>query len=197
MKTVAFATATILGLTGCVNDSQLADLQAKVTDLQTKVVDLRAEVAELKSSNEREEIDNLRQKLEWVELMQSISKIAYLTPGATGYATVQFDLGALTLKIDDIQPFANGSKATLRIGNLLSSKINGLQVTIEWGEVDKKGYAINDKAKSKKLTLAETLGAGAWTRVSVVLEGVKAENLGFIRVRDISHRGIELIQTWK
>ncbi len=197
MNKIAFVTVSILGLTGCVNESQLADLQAKVADLQTKVVDLRAEVTELKSSNEREEIDNLRDKLEWMELMQTISKIALLKPSDTGYATVQFDLGALALKIDDIQPFANGSKATLRIGNPLSSKINGLQVTIEWGEVDKKGFAINDKAKSKKLILAETLSAGAWTRVNVVLEGVKAENLGFIRVKDISHRGVELIQTWK
>lgn len=58
--------------------------------------------------------------------------IAYLTPGSADYSAVRSDLGILTVGLTNVQPYANGSRITLRIGNTTSAKINGAKMTINW-----------------------------------------------------------------
>lgn len=183
MKVALFMVASILGMAGCGDDSRVAALEKKV--------------AELTEANKK--IDSLEMQVRDIAVkqwLQSWKEIAYLTPGSDGYSTVSFGLGALTMAIDDIQPFANGSKIILKIGNPLAAKINGLKAKVEWGEVDEKGNPKNDAAKSKEVVFSDELRSGAWTRINVVLEGVKAENLGFIRVKDVGHQGIGLAKSW-
>jgi hypothetical protein len=102
----------------------------------------------------------------------------------------------MTIAIDDIQPFANGSKVALRIGNPLAATINGLKAKVEWGEVDEQGMPKEETSKSKEMVFSEELRSGTWTRVYAVLEGVRAEKLGFIRVKDAGHQGIALSKSW-
>ncbi len=64
--------------------------------------------------------------------------------------------------------------------------------TIEWGGVDEKGMPKDDEIKKKEVTLSETLFTGVWNKVDIVLDGVPPTNLGFIRIRDVTHRGIKL-----
>jgi hypothetical protein len=124
--------------------------------------------------------------------MSKWDRIAYLTPGADGYSVIRSDLGLLTVALKNIAPYANGSRVTLRFGNTTSATINGVKATLEWGSVDEKGHAINATAKSKNVTFNEPLRTGSWTSVAVVLEGVPATNLGFVRVKDLDHTGIRL-----
>ncbi|MBU3055800.1 MAG: DUF3251 domain-containing protein [Pseudomonas indica] len=44
------------------------------------------------------------------------------------------------------------------------------------------------------MSFAETFRSGAWTNVSVVLEGTPPAELGFVRIRNVSHTGIALIK---
>jgi hypothetical protein len=79
-------------------------------------------------------------------------------------------------------------------GNPLSSSINGLKATIDWGRVNAKGVADNTSARSKEIIFSETLYGGRWTPVSVVLDGgVPATELGFVRLKNIQNTGISLI----
>jgi hypothetical protein len=183
MKATVLILTSILWLTGCVDESRVAGLEAKVTELakaNEKIASLETQVRDLS----------------FKQMIKSWGDVAYLTPGADGYSTIRFDLGVLTIAIDDIQPFANGSKVTLRIGNPLATKINGLKATIDWGEVDEKGGPKNETGKSKEIIFTEQLPSGAWARVNLVLDGVKTEKLGFIRVRDLGHQGIVLSKSW-
>lgn len=135
-----------------------------------------------------------KQNTDLNELVAKFDKVAYLTPGSDGYSPVKFDLGKLTVQLADVKPYANGSKVTLKFGNILSASINGLKTTIDWGRVDAKGTPMNESAKSKEVIFIETLRAGAWTPVSVVLDGIPPNELGFVRVRDITHTGINLFK---
>ena len=46
--------------------------------------------------------------------------------------------------------------------------------------------------KTKEIELNETLHGGKWTNTSIVLDGVPASELGFVRLSKISHGGISL-----
>ncbi len=139
-------------------------------------------------------VADLKKKWDWDDFMKDWDKIAYLTPGAEGYSTVSFDLGVLTVQLADVKPYANGSKVVLKFGNTLSSSINGLKASIEWGKVDDRGSPDNSNAKSKEMTFNQTLQAGAWNKIPVVLEGIPPTELGFVRVLDVTHTGIRLFK---
>lgn len=155
---------------------------------------LASQLAAIRLENEsmKNDIEELKRKDRVDELVQSFNKIAYLTPGSNGYSPVQFDLGYITIQFADVKPYANGSKVTLKFGNVLAASINGLKAKIEWGKVDDKGTPINDSAKTRDVTFSETLNSGSWTQVTLVLDGVPPTELGFVRIRDIAHNGIQL-----
>jgi hypothetical protein len=150
---------------------------------ETKVKELEQKVSRLEKQVSSLELDNT---------IRQIGGIAFLTPGSDGYSVIRFDLGSLTVSLDDIQPYANGSKAKLRIGNLVAGTVTGLKATIEWGPVDDKGLPDNSKAKSKGFSFTESLRPASWTTVNVVLEGLPPADLGFIRISEVGHTGVQL-----
>jgi hypothetical protein len=166
---------------------RLNDSESELTKAESKLTKAEIDVATL-----QREVAALRQKQEFDDLIKDWDKVAYLTPGARGYSTVGFDLGVLTVKLEDVKPYANGSKVTLRFGNVLSSAINGVTATIDWGKVNEKGIADDSSAKSKEMTFNQTLPAGAWTSISIVLDGIPPAELGFVRVSKVHHSGIRL-----
>jgi hypothetical protein len=168
---------------GCVDNNQrLASLQKKTDDLQAQVKTLQ------------ESLDKEQNERRWDKFVSDSASVAYLTPGSEGYSVIKSDLGYLTVQLANVQPYANGTRVTLRIGNLTSARINGAKATLEWGRVDERGNPKNDEAQSRDIRFNESLRAGAWTEVPVVLEGVPPQEFGFVRVRDLSHAGIRLLR---
>ena len=173
----SFATACAVG---CQRDSSSETSSAQTARLVNRIDDLERRV------------ETLQLQIETNDLMKDLDRIAYLTPGQRGHSTVLVDLGSLTIQIDDVKSYANGSKITIRLGNPLAATINGLKAKLEWGAVGADGKPDNITTKSKDIALNETMQPGTWTRSDVVLEGIKPEALGFVRVRDIGHQGVVL-----
>ncbi|MBL0938509.1 MAG: DUF3251 domain-containing protein [Gemmatimonadaceae bacterium] len=165
-------------LTACAGQSQ-ADA-SKLDALARRIDSVEAVVSDLKYRSELS------------EMMEGWDKIAYLTPGQDGYSVVNSDLGAITVSLANVEAYASGSRVTLSFGNTTSANINGAKAKIEWGAVDTSGVPINESAKSREVKFNETLGRGRWTAVRLVLEGVPPAELGFVRIRDLTHSGIEL-----
>lgn len=140
----------------------------------------------------RNEVEALQMRSRLERLLSDADRTAYMRIGAEGYSTVRFDLGALTVSIDDVVEYANGSKVTLRFGNPLATTINGLRAKIEYGEVDSEGSAKEEATKTKRVSLSKSILSGAWTSVDIVLEGVPSSNLGFVRISEVTHTGIAL-----
>jgi len=170
---IAATASCLLLLVSCSQDSRVPNLQSRVTALEDEVRQLKLQI----STN---------------EVFRDWEGVAYLTPGSEGYSLVKSDLGSLTVSLDNIQPYANGSKVTLRFGNLMAATINGLKAKIEWGSLDKKGIPNNQDAKSREVIFQESLQSGSWTNANVVLEGVPPSELGFVRLREVGHRGVSL-----
>jgi outer membrane murein-binding lipoprotein Lpp len=175
---VVIAAASFLA--GCVDTAAQDANAAKVVALEATVKELETKIEALESARRVEEFE------------RGFDSIAYMTPGAEGYNVIRTDLGYLTVQLQNVEPYANGSRVTLRIGNVTGATINGAKAKIEWGSVDDKGSPQNDQAKSRDVEFSRSLRAGAWTNVPVVLEGVPATQLGFVRVKDVTHTGISL-----
>jgi hypothetical protein len=79
----------------------------------------------------------------------------------------------------------------LQFGNLTSARIDGLKAKLDWGKIDANGAPENDKAKTREVTFSTALPPGAWTVTQVVLEGVPPTELGFVRLKEVGHRGID------
>lgn len=156
---------------------QVADLESKLQALTTTVESLQRKLDDLQL-----EVD-----------MEGWTKVAYMQPGDGGYSAVNYDLGTLIVKIEDVKPYANGTKLALRLGNLSSARVNGLKATVEWGPVDERGTPRNEKQKKKQITVSQPLPPGGWAIANdVVLEGTPPGELGFVRLRGLGHEGISL-----
>lgn len=177
-------------LSGCDSLKQIVGAKDAIASQAKELVALQQEVASLK--NELAKIKKEQTSLQVDKMLRDFRSVAYLQPGDAGYSVVPFDLGDLTVQLSDVKPYANGSKVTLKFGNPLSSSINGLKATVQWGRVDAKGSPDNENEKSKDFTFTETLRSGAWTSVPVVLDGVPPNELGFVRISAVSHTGISL-----
>lgn len=136
-------------------------------------------------------LDDRIKDLEIDKLLRSLDKIAYLKISGEGYSTISFDLGVLTIKIKDVQPFANATKVRLEIGNPLGATISGLKMTVQWGSTNEKGYVLEELG-SKEVTVDKNILASSWNNVIITLDSTDPKNLGFIRVKDVSHTGILL-----
>jgi Protein of unknown function (DUF3251) len=167
-------------LTACNEDPRVPALEQR----------LEARLAELEAANKAltEQVETLKFQVDILEWDQ----MAFLKPGDAGYSAVKYDLGVVTVKLADVKPYANGSKISLQFGNLTSARIDGLRAKLEWGKVNDKGVPQNDKAKSRDVTFNEALAAGSWTVTELVLEGIPPTELGFVRLKNVGHRGIGL-----
>jgi hypothetical protein len=181
VKRVPTLVAVALSLsTSCADPKEVATLKKQASELETSVEALKASVKQLE------------EKRSFDDLLKNFDSVAYLTPGTAGYSVIETDIGRVTVMLADVQPYANGSRITLQFGNLLSATIDGAKAKLEWGSVDDKGNPRNDSAHSRQIDFSNSLRAGAWTNVPVVLEGVPPTDLGFVRVRDMTHTGIKL-----
>jgi hypothetical protein len=80
----------------------------------------------------------------------------------------------------------------LQFGNPTSANLTGAKLTVEWGKLTADGSPDNQNEKSKDMTFVENFGAASWTTVHVILEGIPASQLGFVRVKDLTHTGMTL-----
>lgn len=152
-----------------------------------EVATLRRELDQTK-----EELQKLRQDFEMTDLDYKFEKVALLKPGAPGYSLIKGNFGMAAASLEDVKPFANGSKVTLEIGNLTSATIEGFGAQMDWGATDEKGTPINKSGQTKRIDFTQPIRAGSWARADFVVEKVAPRELGFIRLRDASHRGIKL-----
>jgi outer membrane murein-binding lipoprotein Lpp len=160
--------------------SRIDTIESKINTIENKVSELKSEIEMLKLENQLDKIDT------------KFDESAYLTPDSEGYLPIKTDIGFITVSLKDIKSYANGSKILLRLGNPISATIFNLKMKIEWGLVDKKGEPDNANTKSRDVEVSQELLGGAWTNVNIVLAGISPNDLGFVRIKNVSVGGIKL-----
>lgn len=174
-------------LAGCAEKAEVDRLSGEVAQLQAAVDSRDKKVAELEAT-----LTKLRTDVLTMRFDRYLNTTAFITPGSDGYSTIKTDMGAITVRLENVVSFANGSKATLIFGNPSAAILTGLKAKLEWGRVDKDGIAVDESKKERIVRFEKDLAAGRWTSVAVTLDGVPASELGFIRVSDLVHEGITL-----
>lgn len=167
----------------CGPDPALTELQESNSELQRTVHSLQAKLATLSDEVNELQIDNM---------MRSLEGVAFLSVGSDGYSTIETNLGRLTVSLENVRPYANGSKVTLVFGNTTYTTIDGVNAQLAYGSVDDKGSPLLGSERSKELAF-DVIRPGSWKRVPVSLEGVPPAKLGYVRLSKLEHRGIRLL----
>lgn len=172
------------------------ELQQEIIELNNKIdkleLNMRQEIESNRLERSRLETDISLLKLRWRATEILDNSKALLMPGSSGYSVIETDLGILVVSLNDVKPYANGSQVTLRWGNILNTSINGFRMYIDYGDVDEEGMPNEETMREKEFQSSNRLREGTWNDIEVVLEGVRPENLGFIRLKYFEHIGISL-----
>lgn len=152
---------------------------------------------EIKFLNEKvnaleDQLKTIQSEKELDDLIKKGDQVAYLRPGSEGYSVLDFDLGKITVSLENISSYANGSKVQLRFGNISQATLNGVEADIDWGSVDEKGIRNRETERTKEYKFSRNFSSGSWNKVFVILEDIPPSKLGYVRIRNIRHTGISL-----
>jgi hypothetical protein len=165
------------------------ELKQSHAALKTEVDSLKMEITALK-----EQLEAVKSDQDLTKFSHTVETVAYLTPGSEGYDVVQTDLGKMTVHLADVEPMPTAVELPCASAILPVQLSTGAKAKLEWGSMDTSGSPNNDSAHSRDVSFSQSLRAGAWTSVPVVLEGVPPTALGFVRVKQVSHTGISLFR---
>lgn len=172
----------LLTMVGGCKDPRVDALQSKVDELEKTNISTKALADSLKIRLDVAEgtIDN-----------NDRPRGASFDPSEHGYSPIYTAYGVFLVSLRDVQPYANGYKATFQFGNPLNLTFSGFEVTVRWGPkrppkmhplqwIDwKKEFA----QSTQRLT--NVLKPGSWNSVEVVLAPATPENIGTIEISDI------------
>ena len=153
-------------------------VKAEMERLQAVFTELTAQVFHLEETTEK---------------LNGAQKIVLLRPGSQSYSQIQLDLGSLIVYIANVKPYANGSKVVIKFGNPLSASITGLSGTVEWGKIDEGGHPLSNQSNTKEIQFSGTIKPASWTSTSIILEDAPPTDLGFVRLKNLTHKGITLL----
>jgi hypothetical protein len=176
MTTLALLIA-VVAATPAVPKDNVTALTRKLAALEVKVADLEAQLIGLQMSGYS------------VDLDASGSADA-------NYYPLRCSVGTLLLSFSKAEPYLDGQRLTLRIGNPTSASLRGFSFTIRWGKRrpadNSKWYAWYLSLQRKTVRFTDTLAPGRWGSVDVVVSPADAGDLGSLDISDFTLDGIIL-----
>jgi hypothetical protein len=122
---------------------------AALEDLRGRVDVLASETSGLRANSEL-----LVSRLPALALLQRTTTFKF---AERIYDRVDTSVGPLLLRLDNVEPYENGVKLTLALGNVHSAAFEGFELGLQWAE------------GNKRQAFLETLLPGRWTAVPVLL----------------------------
>lgn len=176
--TVIFAFALVL-------TSQATPQVTPNTSLQTKVTDLEGRITAL-----QKEVDQLQSDMLIVQGKQAeYDSIAFdlSTPGH--YQRLDTSTGSFLVSAQGVEPYLDGYKITLNIGNPSVATYRGFTIHVkwstayDWGHYTPASYDKWNKAiQQKDISYTDALESGVWNKVEVILAPVSRDGLGYFEV---------------
>lgn len=171
-------------LVACVDESSTVnqkELDERLSSLQGRVDALEADLREVNSD------------IRFERLRQNLDRSVFLRVGESEFLPIRTYIGTITFNLEDIQPFANGSKVTIVVGNPLNATLAGAKFQVDYGSLDSAGEIEDGSEKTKEIKVISNIQAGSWNKVPVILDGLETSKLGYIRVHDFEASQIRLI----
>ena len=127
-----------------------------------------------------------------------------LDPSGNGFGRLNTDTGRFLIACENVQPYLDGDKVTVKIGNPNAADYHGFTLKVKWGqkepefpdstsEPDDTWQKAHTKRKAddarwqaelqrKEIPFADLLKTGTWHTVEMVLSPVKSGGLGYIEI---------------
>jgi hypothetical protein len=148
----------------------------------TMSVELKALESKVESLN-----SSLAQANENISQLQRQYVLGEFTPSDNGYQQIDSGLFRFAVSVQDVAPFADGVKVKLNLGNVMYAGVSGVTLHMTYGEA--KPTDINASIatwwgglKTKTVELPNTLAAGNWNPVFVVLPGIDPKHFGYLSI---------------
>ena len=145
-----------------------------------------------------QEVNQLNQQMQYLTTQASALEIqgqlnshsqqgAWLVPQANTPVELQTQLGTLRLSLSRVESEASGSRANLNIRATGDKPVPALRATVVWGELDPaSGKPLNADSLSQTIAVPSALLPQSAVSVPLRLSGVSPEQLGYVRVHDVT-----------
>jgi hypothetical protein len=116
-------------------------------------------------------------------------KFVLLDPAEKGYQRLDTDNAFFFVSCEDAQPYLDGQKLTIRIGNPFAVRFVGFTVTVQWGRrytrngADNISYAMwKSGLKTKEFSFPTALEPARWSEVELILPATSVDQIGYLEV---------------
>lgn len=164
----------LFALTGCSGNSN--ELMVTIDSLRMRVDSLEAR---------QKSMGQLVGQI-YFEQLSTRNESVTLGPTSEGFQRLDTENGFFLISVEDIQPYVNGYKLTINVGNPLQITYNGITCKLKWGR--NRGNQENYEAwdallRSRDVPVLKDILPGTWNKVDVQLVPASAEELEYINLR--------------
>lgn len=151
---------------------------AAAPELTAKIAALESELAALKrnSDSDGRSINYLLSQAEFKNQWVS------LDPASPGFHRVNSSAGFFLVSFQSAQPYLDGYKVVLRIGNPTVAVYEGVKISAAWGARGRADDRIPPKLRNMDVNLPGRLEPGSWNDVEMVLPATQSNEMGEVRV---------------
>jgi hypothetical protein len=135
-------------------------------------------------------VDSKAKKILWVADSNMATKSdfdndAFIDVNSKAFSPAKSAEGTFLISCQGVEPYLEGYKVHLQVGNPTTLMVDNPKLTIEWGPADsgKDSYDAWKKAlRQTTVTLNESLRPGFWNNVEVIVSPAKANELAHFKV---------------
>lgn len=165
-----------------------ADREASITKLQSQVNSQLEELTTLKG-----EVEDLKFKASMHDVqLETVDVSEAVVSEGGGYGIAKTKQGIFLITIEKLEPYLDGYKATLHVGNTSTLTMLGGEFEVKWGlpwdSPNKKPKEIWASRKSKKFSFTHTFSPGAYTAIDVALTPARPEEVKTLNVAPLWNR---------
>lgn len=154
--------------------------------METRIAELEGRIAQLETNWE----ENTSGILELIDGYHAddVEPRTRLDCSSPSYAWLRYKTFLFPVICESAQPYLDGFRLQLRIGNPYSADFGDLRLEVAWGEggwihrLFKGDEAPELKLRTKTVSYAESLEAGAWTRIALVLSPATSEEASRVSI---------------
>jgi len=207
-----YVTAAVLigALMSCSVDHESKDrlqkLESRVAALESEKGTTSAAVAGFDGRIKKVEDDQLRQLAKLLTIQGDVrhDSIDFDSAGK-GYSRIDSPTGTLFVSVEEVKPYADGSRIMLNIGNPSTATYRGFKMHVRWGprfDGDKQTAAgaymqWRNGLREGDFAFRETLPAGRWARATLTLSPGKPESLGYMEISGLETDELSLLDRKK
>lgn len=167
-------------------DRQIAQIiseqNKRYTALQQENEKLKADISRL---NERaSSLEGYRTYT--ISALGSLEKRPAYLNDSGNYGIARTAHGPVLLAVEKVQPYLDGYKVTLSVGNITAANYTGAAFDVSWGlPLDLKKYTAEEYSKSQKIKIFSSIvnfNSGSYTYVDATLTPAKPEEIKEITV---------------